>query len=110
MAPAIEEYRKRALGRETRVQGAEHKVVNISEVREFSACLGWMAEEGAQMSLMTNEVQTSKHLELSESKKNVFPVINFNIVNYSASFNTANFYNAFPANVFETLNWQNESC
>lgn len=62
------------------------------------------------MILLTNEVETSKHLELSEQKNNALPVTNINIVKYSAAFSTENIYNAFPARVFENLNWQNERC
>lgn len=40
--------------------------VNIPDVGELSACSGWVVEEGAQVILLTNEVETSKHLELSE--------------------------------------------
>lgn len=40
--------------------------VNILEVGELSACSGRVVEEGAQVILLTNEVETSKHLELSE--------------------------------------------
>ena len=40
--------------------------------------------------------ETSRHLELSESKKNALPVTNINTVKYSAAFSTNNFYNAYP--------------
>lgn len=55
------------------------------------------------MILLTNEVETSKYLELSESKKNVL-VTNINIVKYSAALSAASFYNSFHANVFENIN------
>lgn len=55
------------------------------------------------MMLLINEVETSKCLELSESKKNVLPVTNINIVKYSASFSTEIFIVHFLLMFFRTL-------
>lgn len=80
----------------------EHRS-GFPEVGELLACSGLVVEEGAHMILLTNEVETSKYLELSESKKNVL-VTNINIVKYSATLSAASFYNSFHANVFENIN------
>lgn len=75
----------------------------------MSACsrMGWVVGDGILlMTLLTNEIETWKHLELSESKNNYLPVTN---VKYRAAFSTDNFYNALPPNIFENLHWQNEN-
>lgn len=69
-----------------------------------------MIQEGAQLTLLTNEVEMWKQLKFSELKKNALPVTMISHIKCSVAFSPENFCNTFPVSVFEKLSWQSGRC